>query len=149
MSNRNACGAALVLVLLAGCSALDPRVDHAAKRLDCDGSSPCTIVVTVDCLRYFACNAWADHQLVLVRTRNRPAEIRWRLEGEPGAEFATAGIVIDNSVFECAVEGRATIAFRDRHPEFGVFKYAINVTVKNSAFGPRGVPALDGWIVND
>ena len=149
MSIRNACSVALAVLVLAGCSVLDPRVERNAKRLDCDGTAACTIVVTVDCLRYYACSAWADHQLVLVRERNRPAEIRWKLEGEPGAEFAATGIVIDNSVFECAVEGGATIACRDRHPEFGVFKYAINVTVKNSAVGPRGVPSLDGWIVND
>jgi hypothetical protein len=30
-----------------------------------------------------------------------------------------------------------------------VFKYRVNVTVPGSAFGPRGAPVLDPWIVNN
>ena len=141
--------AAIACLLVAGCTALHPRVDRATKRLDCDGSSACTVVVTVDCLRYVACDAWVDHAVVLALARDRPMDVRWRLEGDPGAEFAPNGIVADSAVFDCTADGRSAFACRDRHPDFGVFKYTINITVKNSAFGPRGVPSLDAWIVNN
>jgi hypothetical protein len=68
--------------------------------------------------------------------------------GERQAEFAENGIVLDNSSFECRPEGKDTWLCRDKHPDFGVFKYGINLTVKDSPFGPRGVQSLDPWIVN-
>lgn len=139
----------LVACLMAGCTALHPRVERASKKLDCDGSQDkCTVVVTVDCLRYFECDIFVDHDLVLVAEPKKQVDIRWTLKGEPGAEFAANGIEIDSSVFNCKPQGKDSFTCRDLHPDFGVFKYSIHVTVKDSVFGPRGVPALDPWIVN-
>jgi hypothetical protein len=148
MPTRTWWSALIACVLLAGCTALNPRVERAAKKLDCDGSKDCTVVVTVNCLRYFECDMSVDYDLILVLGRNKQVDIHWKLEGEKGAEFANNGIVIENSVFECKAEGKDKYSCKDKHPDFGVFKYAINVTVKDSLFGPRGVQSLDPWVVN-
>jgi len=149
MAMRNGRLALIACLLLAGCSVLQPRVEKAAKRLDCDGSKDCTVVVTVTCVRFYGCDLAVDYDLVLVSGRDRRTDVRWVLRGEPAAEFASNGIVLDSSDFECRPEGKDKFACTDKHPGFGVFKYAVNVTVRDSAFGPRGVPSLDPWIVND
>jgi hypothetical protein len=128
---------------------MQPRVERVAKKLDCDGSKECAITVTVTCERFFGCDTSVDHDLILVLGRNRPVDIRWKLEGEKGAEFASNGIVVENSVFDCKPEGRDRFSCTDKHPDFGVYKYAINVTVKDGVFGPRGVQSLDPWIINN
>jgi hypothetical protein len=135
--------------LLAGCTALHPRVERTAKKLECDGSRPCTVSVTVDCLRYVECDMRVDHDIVVVAGRNRPVDIQWKLSGEQGAEFAANGIAIDSSVFDCKPAGRDAFSCTDKHTDPGVFRYSVHVTVKNTLFGPRGVPSLDSWIVND
>ena len=148
MSMRTWCSGLIVCLLLTGCAFMQPRVQKAAKKLDCDGSAECVVAVNVDCTRYFECDLSVDYDVIVVLGRNRPVDIRWTLTGEGRAEFATNGIAIDNSAFECRAEGNNRFACRDKHPDFGVFKYAINVTVKDSPFGPRGVQSLDPWIVN-
>ena len=45
-------------------------------------------------------------------------------------------------------EGKDKFVCKDAHPDFGIFKYSVNVTVKDSLFGPRGVQSLDPWVVN-
>jgi hypothetical protein len=134
--------------LLTSCAIIQPRVEHAAKKLECDGSNDCTVVVNVACPRYFSCDLTVDYDVVVVLGRNRQVDIRWKIAGERQAEFADNGIVLDNSSFECRPEGKDAYMCRDKHPDFGVFKYAINLTIKDSAFGPRGVQSLDPWIVN-
>ena len=137
----------LAVIGLAGCTLLNPRVSTPAKKLDCEAGNACSVVVSVECPRYFECDMRVDYDLVFVQARDQ-VDIRWVLRGEPGAEFAANGIVIDNSAFECRAEAKDAFVCRDRHPEFGIFKYAIHVTVKDSVFGPRGVQSLDPWIVN-
>ncbi len=149
MAMRTWGSALIACFLLAGCTVMNPRVERAAKRLDCDGSKECTVMVTVKCPRYFECDMSVDYDLILVRGRNREVDIHWKLEGDNGAEFASNAIVIENSVFDCTAEAKDRHSCKDKHPEFGVFKYVINVTVKDSMFGPRGVQSLDPWVVND
>ena len=64
------------------------------------------------------------------------------------AEFTADGISFRNSAFDCRPEGKQAFVCRDAHPAFGVFRYTVNVTVKQSPFGPRGVQSLDRWVVN-
>jgi len=149
MPTRTGCAALAACFLLAGCAEMHPRVERVAKKLDCDGSKECAITVTVSCLHFFGCDISVDHDLVLVLGRNRPVDIRWKLEGEKGAEFASNGIVVQNSVFDCKPEGKERFSCTDKHPDFGVYKYAVNVTIKDSLFGPRGVQSLDPWIINN
>jgi hypothetical protein len=149
MPMRTWCSALLACLLMSGCAFLHPRVQKVAKKLDCDGSRDCTIAVTVECGRYFECDLAVDYDLIVVTgPRNRPVDIRWKLAGEKLAEFASNGIAIDNVAFECKPEGKDAFVCRDKHPDVGVFKYAVNVSVKDSPFGPRGVQSLDPWIVN-
>jgi hypothetical protein len=149
MAARIATFAFIGCLLLAGCSVMQPRVERAAKRLDCDGSRDCTVVVTVTCARFYGCDMAVDYDMVAVSGRGGSTDIRWVLRGEPCVEFAAYGIALDSSDFECRPEGNDNFACTDKHAGFGIFKYAINVTVKDSAFGPRGVPSLDPWIVNN
>ena len=135
--------------LIAGCAAMHPRVVHESKQKTCAGGSTCAIEVGVDCDRFYGCDLYVDYDLVLVEDRGKQTEIVWRLAGDTAARFATNGVVVPSSDFECGprADGRE-FACSDKHPEFGIFKYRVNVSVPNSAFGPRGVPSLDPWIVN-
>ena len=149
MSKRTWCSALIVCLFLSGCAFLHPRIQKVAKKLDCDGTRECTIPVTIDCGRYFECDLSVEYDVVAVTgNRNQQVDIRWKLAGEKQAEFPGNGIAIDNAAFECKPEGKDAFVCRDRHPDFGVFKYAVNVTIKDSPFGPRGVQSLDPWIVN-
>ena len=148
MPTRAGCSALIACVMLGGCMLMQPRVEKTARKLDCDGSKDCTVVVTVSCTRFHACDLSVDYDLILVLGRNKQVDIHWTLEGEKGVEFAANGIVIESSVFDCKAEGKDKFSCKDKHPDFGVFKYSINVTVKDSVFGPRGVPSLDPWVVN-
>ncbi len=150
MSLRLSAAAVAGCMLAAGCVTMHPPVDKGAAKLDCDGSKACVVTVTVNCLHYKLCDVSVDYDLVFVSSRNNKADIRWQLAGEPGAEFAPNGIVIDSAVFKCGsdADGRKGFVCRNAHPEFGIFKYSVNVTVKDSAFGPRGVRSLDPWVVN-
>jgi len=106
--------------------------------------------VTVNCLHYLGCEIYVDYDLVFVAGKNNKTDIRWKLAGEKGAEFAANGIAFDSSVFQCSpeAEGKDKFVCRNAHPDFGIFKYSVNVTVKDSLFGPRGVQSLDPWVVN-
>ena len=136
--------------LVAGCTTMHPRVERVAKKLDCDGSKECTVTVTVNCLHYLGCDLSVDYDLVFVAGKNKQTDIRWKLVGEKGVEFAANGIAFDSSVFQCSPEseGKDKFVCKDAHPDFGIFKYSVNVTVKDSLFGPRGVQSLDPWVVN-
>ena len=135
--------------LVAGCAAMHPRVPHEAKQKTCADDGECTIEVRVDCDRFYGCDLYVDYDLVVVENRGKRTEIVWRLEGDGEARFATNGIVVPSSDFECEPRGNGReFACGDKHPEFGIFKYRVNVNVPSSAFGPRGVPSLDPWIVN-
>ncbi len=136
--------------LLAGCAGMYPRVESTPRLLTCDGSTPCVVPVTVSCVRFYGCRLLVDDEVVLVKGRGKPVEIVWRLGGDTPSQFPSNAIVLDNSAFECHARPEAReYACTDRHTEFGIFKYRINVTVPESVFGPRGVPPLDPWIVND
>ena len=137
-------------VLVAGCAAMYPRVESSPRLLTCDGSTPCVVPVGVACSRFYGCRLHVDDEVVLVLGRGKPVDIVWRLTGDTPAAFAANGIVLDHSDFRCA-ERKETREFActDSHGDFGVFKYRINVTVPASLFGPRGVPSLDPWIVNN
>ena len=115
---------------------------------DCDGSRECSVTVNVDCKRYFACDVWVDRDVIVILGENRAQDVRWSLVGEPNAEFTADGISFRNSAFDCRPEGKQAFVCRDAHPAFGVFRYTVNVTVKQSPFGPRGVQSLDRWVVN-
>jgi hypothetical protein len=134
--------------LLAGCAIIQPRVQKTANKLECDGSKDCAVAVSVDCPRYFECDLSVDYDVVVVLGQNRPVDIRWKLSGARQVEFADNGIRFDNSVFECKREGADVYVCRDKHPDFGVYKYGISVTIKDSPFGPRGVQSLDPWVIN-
>lgn len=139
----------VVCTLVAGCAAMHPRIEREPGQKTCEGAGACVIEVRVDCDRFYGCDLYVDYDLVVVENPGKPTEIVWRLEGEGGARFATNGIVVPSSDFECEprADGRQ-FACADKHSEFGIFKYRVNVTLPNSAFGPRGVPSLDPWIVN-
>jgi hypothetical protein len=141
----------VVCALLTGCAAMHPRTERAAQQQRCEGGGACTVVVKVDCERFYGCELSVDYDLVLVNGRGKGTDIVWRLSGETGARFTSNGIVVDSSEFErCAPRADAReYVCRDRHSDFGIFKYRVNVTVPKSLFGPRGVPSLDPWIVND
>lgn len=140
----------LACTLLAACAEMHPRPEHESRQQTCEGGGACVVNVTVTCERFHACGLSVDYDLVLVRGRGKSTDITWRLTGETGAQFAGNGIVVESSQFKCAgrAEGRE-FTCTDAHPEFGIFKYRVNVTVPKSLFGPRGVPSLDPWIVND
>lgn len=149
MSMRAWCPGLAACLLLTGCALIQPRVQKPAGKIDCDGKGDCKVLVKVDCSRYFSCDLYVQYDLILVATpHNQSLDIRWELEGEENAEFADNGIVVGNSAFDCKPAGKKKFMCTDKHPEFGVFKYAINVTIKESPFGPRGVQSLDPWIVN-
>ena len=148
MSMRVLCGALLACLLATGCASMEPRVQRAGNKLDCDGSRECAVTVNVDCKRYFTCDVWVDYDMVAVMGENRAQDIRWKLVGEPNAEFTSDGISFRNSAFDCNPEGKQAFVCRDAHPGFGVFKYTVNVTLKESPFGPRGIQSLDRWVVN-
>jgi len=150
MLKRTPAAALVGCILVAGCATMHPSVQRSARKLDCDGSNACTVTVVVDCLHYFGCDISVDYDLVFVSGKNNKIDIRWQLAGEKGAAFAANGIALDSSVFQCAPEGEGKDKFvcKDAHPDFGIFKYSVNVTVKDSLFGPRGVQSLDPWVVN-
>jgi hypothetical protein len=136
-------------VLVAGCAAMHPRTEREARQKTCEGSGECVVRVRVDCDRFYGCELSVDYDLVVVEGAGKRTDIVWRLTGDSGARFATNGIVVPSSDFECAARAETReFACSDKHPEFGVFKYRVNVTVPSSLFGPRGVPSLDPWIVN-
>lgn len=141
---------ALACTLLAGCATIHPRTERTAKLQTCDSASACVIAVDVACERFFGCELSVDYDLVLANDRGKATNIIWRLSGETGARFPADGIVVDSSEFNCSGGPAESREFKciDTHADFGVFKYRINVTVPDSAFGPRGVPSLDPWIVN-
>jgi hypothetical protein len=122
MSMRALCGALLACLLATGCATMEPRVQRASNKLDYDR--------------------------VAVLGENRAQEIRWKLVGEPNAEFTSDGVSFRNSAFDCRPEGKQAFVCRDTHPGFGVFKYTVNVTLKESPFGPRGIQSLDRWVAN-
>jgi hypothetical protein len=141
----------VVCSLLTGCAAMHPRTEHVAKQQRCEGGGACTVDVKVDCDRFYGCALSVDYDLVLVNGRGKVTDIVWHLSGETGARFTSNGIVIDSIEFEpCAPRADAReYVCSDKHSDFGIFKYRVNVTVPKSLFGPRGVPSLDPWIVND
>ena len=136
--------------LLAGCAAMHPQVPRESKQRTCEAGSACTIDVHVECDRFVGCALSVDYDLVLVKGPGSKTDIVWRLTGDTAARFADLGIALDSSEFECMPQPEAR-EFRctDKHTVFGVFKYRVNVTLPKSVFGPRGVPSLDAWIVND
>jgi hypothetical protein len=136
-------------VLLAGCAAMYPRVEPAPTLLTCDGSSACVVPVNVACSRFYGCRLIVDNEVVLVEGRGKPQDIVWRLVGETQAQFPANGVVLDHADFQCRAKPQTReFVCTDRHADFGVLKYRINVTVPQSLFGARGVPSLDPWIVN-
>ena len=148
MPMRASCGALLACLLATGCAFMEPRIQRAGSKLDCDGTRECAVTVNVDCRRYFACDLWVDYDVVVVQGDNRAQDIRWKLAGDANAEFANDGIAFRNSAFDCKPDGKQGFVCRDAHSGFGVFKYEVNVTLKASPFGPRGVQSLDPWVVN-
>jgi len=126
-----------------------PRTERIAKQQTCESGSACVIDVDVTCTHFYGCELSVAADLVLVEGRGKPANLVWRLTGEAGTRFPSNGIVLDSSEFECSAhpESREFMC-SDKHSDFGVFKYRINVTLPESPFGPRGVPSLDPWIVN-
>jgi hypothetical protein len=149
MKQRMLWSAVVACSLLAGCAAMYPREPRKSAKLECDGTSACTVNVDVRCSHWHGCELSLDYDLILVRGRGRSVEIDWQLSGEAAAEFAGNGIALDSSEFECRPKEKRQFGCVDKHAGFGVFKYTVNVTIPGSAFGPRGVPALDPWIVND
>lgn len=136
--------------LLAGCSGMQPRIEHAAKQQECDEGKACVIGINVACTRFYGCELSVDYDLTLVKGRGKPLTIVWRLAGESGARFPSDGIVVESSEFRCAPKPETNeFMCEDKHSDFGVFKYRINVAVPQSLFGARGVSALDPWIVNN
>jgi len=135
-------------LLAAGCAEMYPRTERSAKRLDCDAGKECVVAVNVTCTHFYGCDLSVDYDVVVVNERGRQSDIVWRLGGEAGAHFASNGIVLDDAEFECRARGEREFACTDKHGDFGVFKYRVNVTVPESLFGPRGVPSLDPWVVN-
>lgn len=136
--------------LLTACAGMHPRPARESKQATCETGSACVIEVKVDCDRFYGCDLSVDYDLVLVKGRGKSAELVWRLAGDAGARFGTNGIVLDSSEFQCGPRAEMReFACTDRHADFGIFKYRVNVTVPKSLFGPRGVPSLDPWIVND
>jgi hypothetical protein len=148
---RKALGSCVVACsLIAGCAAMHPPPERVSKQAACEGEGPCVIDVKVECDRFYGCELSVDYDLVLVKGRGKRTEILWRMRGDTAARFASNGIVLDSTEFECVgrAEGRE-FSCADKHAGFGIFKYRVNVTVPKSLFGPRGVPSLDPWIVND
>ena len=150
MSTRTVSWTLAACALIASCTAMHPRVERVAKKLDCDGTKACTVTVTVNCLHYLGCEIFVDYDLVFVAGKNNKTDLRWKLAGDKGAQFAANGIAFESSVFQCTMEseGRDTFVCKNAHPDFGIFKYSVNVTVKDSLFGARGVQSLDPWVVN-
>ena len=84
-----------------------------------------------------------------VAGRTSKTDIRWKLVGEKGVEFAANGSSTQLGVPVLTRRRRQDkFVCKDAHPDFGIFKYSVNVTVKDSLFGPRGVQSLDPWVVN-
>jgi hypothetical protein len=148
---RKALGFSVIAcVLLAGCAAMYPRMEKPAKMQECDSGNACVIAVNVACTRFYGCKLSVDYDLILVKDRGHRTNIVWRLTGETAARFPTDGIVLGSSEFECAPKPESReFTCTDKHADFGVFKYRINVTVPDSPFGARGAPSLDPWVVNN
>lgn len=149
MSTRWLWSAVLSCALLAGCAPMQPRDDKMSQKTDCDGSKACTVTVAVSCNWFQRCTASVDYDIVVVAEK-KTIDIDWQLAADPGFEFAANGIVLDNRDFDCKPQGKGKVKFKctDTNSGFGVFKYTVNITAPGSAFGPRGVPSLDPWVVN-
>src|SRR5690349_15015308 len=94
--------AIVACALVAGCAAMHPRVPHEAKQKTCEGGAACSIEVSVDCDRFYGCDLYVDYDLVLIEGAGKRTDIVWRLAGDTAARFATNGIVVPSSDFECA-----------------------------------------------
>ena len=133
-------GLAIVVSLaLYGCANLPPsRGDHGSKKLSCDGVNKCDVDVTVNCPPlWLACTAEVSFDPVVILGKNR-LNVVWTL-ATPGYAFADNGIVIDDPDFDCKPDGKTRFVCMDKHTQFSVSKYTVNVT---------GVSPLDPWIVN-
>lgn len=151
MSKRAAWSTVVVCALLAGCAAMHPRVERKAMKQECESDKKCTVTVTVTCdtsIFLPGCTMSVDYDLIVVNDRHKTTSIDWVLSSNVGAEFASNGIVLDNEQFRCPKREKKAFTCTDQPNDFGVFKYAINVTVPDGPFGPRGVPSLDPWVVN-
>lgn len=147
MSTRTLGSAVIACVLLVGCGAMHPRVEKVSKKLDCDGTRACLVTVTVACKWLYDCDATVDYDLVVVAEKKK-IDIDWQLAAEPGFVFAGNGISIDSADFDCKPQGKDRFKCSDANSGFAVVKYSVNITASNSAFGPRGVPAIDPWVIN-
>jgi hypothetical protein len=147
MSTRWLWSAVLSCALLVACAPMQPRVERVPQKTDCDGSKPCTVTVTVACDGFHGCTASVDYDIVVVAEKKK-LDIDWQLAADPGFEFAANGIVLDNRDFDCKPQGKVKFKCTDTNSGFGVLKYTVNITAPSSAFGPRGVPSLDPWVVN-
>jgi len=133
---------AIAFATLAGCAVPGPRGERTESKLTCDGAKKCEVNVAVDCTAG-GCELSVDHQLIVVIDK-RKDDITWTLPGSSEFSFAENGIVFpDSAEFGCKSDGPRRFVCSNRHSKFGAWKYAIRLT------GPRTVPVLDPWVIND
>ena len=140
MSARTSCIAIAACFVLLGCASA-PGIRQQSK-ITCDGSAKCEVKVMVDCSSA-GCQVSVDHDLVVVIDKKQ-LDIAWLLPNGSEYTFPENGVAfVDSKDFECKADGKLKFVCKDKHSKFGAWKYTINVT------GPRTVPPLDPWVIND
>lgn len=131
----------VAIIVLAGC-ATPPEKPRTSSKLECDGGRKCEVAVSVNC-SIAGCQLSVEHDLVVVLEKKQ-VDIVWLLPQDSEYAFAQRGIEFKESRdFDCKADGPRRFVCRDRHSKFGAWKYAISVT------GPKTVPPLDPWVIND
>jgi hypothetical protein len=141
---------AVLCALLVGCQSAPMKAFAKGTKLDCDGTSNCTVAVAAICDSdpQKKCDITADPDLVILRSSKGVDKITWLLaQGSdyffPPRTDPTPGVEIDNAAFDCKEDGKWKYVCTSTTKDFGVFKYTINLR------GPRKVNPLDPWVVNN
>jgi len=82
-----------------------------------------------------------------LRNKQGNDKITWLLPQGSDFTFAdkTGVAVEDPNAFDCQADGKLKFACTTKRPDFGVYKYAVNLESKTS----RKADPLDPWIVNN
>lgn len=147
-------GAIVVVAVVAAVALVSGQggTTKAKKLRPCDNDSTvgdCTIAVTIETcgfLNLSHCTTVID-DVVLIHKGKKPT-VWWKI-ADSTYKFATdsngknIGIVVSNGGDEfkdCEKVNDQTYSCKSHHNNFGVFKYAVNVS---------GLDSLDPWVVNE
>jgi hypothetical protein len=149
MTMRNWVSMLLVCLALMGCVSAQQRPLTKATKATCDGSSQCTVAVSVTCPDdpQINCSISVTPDLVWLKYSANNNKITWLLPQGSSFMFPDDGIVLDDSTaFRCGSDGPRKFVCMSNRSDFGIYKY--DVSVKASS-GTRKADPLDPFIVNN